>query len=79
MTSHKRWDAARAAVWTLIGAGVVLAVFFLVMAGVGPGEATVACIVLAVLGVLWVVHAWPRFTTRDSTHINHADRERRGF
>ena len=77
--SNDPWRSIRAALWALTGAVVIIFVFFAAMGGIDPGEAKVACIVVAVLAVLWLAHSWRRFTTSDEVHINPADRERRGF
>jgi len=68
----------RAAAWAVCGAVVVLFIFFAALGGIDPGEAQVATIVIGVLALLWIAHAWRRlFGDREGT--SQTDRERRGF
>jgi len=67
----------RAAFWAIIGSIVVIYLFFLALGGVDPGDAEVATIVVLVLAVLWLAHAWRRLITGGSSPSG--DRERRGF
>lgn len=68
----------RSALWALCGAVVVLFIFVAVVGGIDPGEAQVATIVIAVLAVLWLAHAWRRLFG-DREGVSQGDRERRGF
>lgn len=78
MTSHKRLETLRATLWALCGAAVVLFVFFAAIGGIDPIEAWVATVVVAVLGVLWLVHAVYSRRLGPPERM-HLDRERRGF
>ena len=79
MSSHPRLDTMRAALWTLVGAALLLGVFFFAFGGVSPGEATVFLIVMAVLAVLWAIHFWRMRSVASDIRMHHGDRERRGF
>jgi uncharacterized membrane protein (DUF485 family) len=66
--------------WVLVLAIVVLFAFFVALGAFSPGEVVGLTIAVAVLAVLWIVHAmW------DSRHTDQHDpamvraRERRGF
>jgi hypothetical protein len=66
--------------WVLVLAVVVLFAFFVALGAFSPGEVVGLTIAVAVLAVLWIVHAmW------DSRHTDPHDpalvraRERRGF
>ncbi len=48
-------QTARAALWTLVGAAVLLGIFFFALGGVDPAEAEVMAILIVVLGVLWLI------------------------
>jgi hypothetical protein len=65
--------------WSLCGALVVLFIFFAALGGIDPAEAAVASIIIAVMGVLWLVHFWRLRSASDESRINREDRERRGF
>jgi hypothetical protein len=73
-----RRDTAVAAFWAIIGAIVVLYLFFVVVDAVNPDKAPVASIVVLVLAVAWVAHAWQRLLSPRG-HVSRPDRERRGF
>ena len=79
MNSHPRLDTARAALWTLVGATVLLGVFFFALGGLDPTEADVMAIVIVVLAVLWGVHFWRTRGAADDIRLQGRDRERRGF
>lgn len=66
-----------AAFWAIIGSIVVIYLFFVALGGVDPGDAEVATIIVLVLAVLWLGHAWRRLLKGGSSPIG--DRERRGF
>jgi O-antigen/teichoic acid export membrane protein len=66
--------------WILVLALIVLFAFFLALGAFSPGQVAGLTVVVAVLAILWVVHAvW------DSRHRDPHDRaiirarERRGF
>jgi len=67
----------RAAFWAIIGSIVVIYLFFIALGGIDPGDAKVATIIVLVLAVLWLAHAWRRLITGGSSPAG--DRERRGF
>jgi hypothetical protein len=73
-----RLDVAWAALWAVIGAIVVLYLFFVVVDAVNPDTAPVASIVVLVLALAWVAHAWQRLLAPRG-HVSRPDRERRGF
>jgi membrane protein YdbS with pleckstrin-like domain len=79
MRLNPRLSTFAAAAWALAGAVVVLVIFFGVIGGVSPAEATVVTVVAAVLAVLWAVRLWRRRATVPENRIARADRERRGF
>ena len=79
MNSHPRLDAARAALWTLMGAAVLLGVFFFAFGGVSPGEAQVFLIIIVVMAVLWAIHFWRVRSVATDIRLHREDRERRGF
>jgi len=66
--------------WILVLAVIVLFAFFVALGAVSPGEVLGLTVVVAVLALLWVAHAW-----WDSRHRDPHDpamiraRERRGF
>lgn len=74
----KRLETFRAALWAMCGAAVVLFVSFAAIGGVDPAEAWVATVVVAVLGLLWAVHAVYSRRLGPPERMQ-ADRERRGF
>ena len=63
--------------WALVGALVVLYLFFVAVGGVDPGEDSVWTIVALVLAVLWLAHSWRRLWFGGASP--REDRERRGF
>ena len=71
-------NALVAFVWALIAAAIVLFIFFAAFGGFEPSEAKATSVVVAVLAVLWLAHAWKRlFSTQNSSP--RSDRERRGY
>jgi hypothetical protein len=74
---HRAGFTPLAAVWALIGAIVVLYLFFVAFGGVNPDKAPAASITVAVLAVLWFAHAYRRLWAGGFSH--RSDRERRGF
>jgi hypothetical protein len=73
-----RVELAWAAGWAVVGALVVLYLFFVVVGTVDPTEARAASIAVLVLAVAWLAHAWQRVVIRGG-HVSRPDRERRGF
>jgi hypothetical protein len=73
-----RLELAWAAGWAVVGALVVLYLFFVVVGTVDPTEAKAASIAVLVLAVAWLAHAWRRVVLRGG-HVSRPDRERRGF
>jgi membrane protein YdbS with pleckstrin-like domain len=68
---------AIAVAWALVGAVVVLYLFLLVVDAVDPDRAPAASIVVLVLAVVWIAHAWRRLYA--GGYVSRPDRERRGF
>jgi hypothetical protein len=73
-----RLHIAWAATWAIIGAIVVLFLFLTVIGAVNPDKAPAASIVVLVLAVAWLAHAWRRLLAPRG-HVSRPDRERRGF
>ena len=63
--------------WALIGALVVLYLFFVVTGGVDPQDEPGWGIAAIVLAVLWLAHSWRRLWSGGASPA--PDRERRGF
>ena len=63
--------------WALIGALVVLYLFFVVTGGVDPGDDPAWGIAALVLALLWLAHSWRRLWGGGASPA--PDRERRGF
>jgi hypothetical protein len=63
--------------WAVIGALVVLYLFFVVAGGVDPADDPAWGIAALVLGILWLAHSWKRLLTGGASPA--PDRERRGF
>jgi uncharacterized membrane protein YccC len=74
-----RLDRARMVLWALVGASLVLFIFFAVLGSFDPGEATALSIVIAVLAAAWLAHAWRRILREQRSPGDRSDRERRGF
>jgi len=66
-----------AAAWALMGAIVVLYLFFAGLGAIDPAEAPAATFVIAVVALAWLWHAWDRLYA--GGHVSRSDRERRGF
>ena len=79
MNSHPGLNTARAFLWMLVGAVVLLGVFFFALGGLAPAEAEVMVIVIVVLAVLWAVHFWRARSAATDVRLQRGDRERRGF
>ena len=73
-----RLELAWATGWAIVGALVVLYLFFVVVGTVDPTEAKATSIAALVLAVLWLAHAWRRVVIRGG-FVSRPDRERRGF
>lgn len=65
------------AVWAIVGALVVIYLFFVALGNFRPGEAPVATGIALALAVLWLAHAWRRVLIGSRSPAG--DRERRGF
>jgi hypothetical protein len=67
--------------WVLVLGVIVCFVFFVAIGGIDPTQATGASIVVGVLAILYLAHAWAqnhrRTEERDRRLV--AARERRGF
>ena len=63
--------------WAVIGALVVLYLFFVAVGGVDPVEDRGWSIAALVLGLLWLAHSWRRLLGGGASP--RVDRERRGF
>jgi fatty acid desaturase len=79
MRMNPRLSTFAAAAWALAAAVVVLFIFFAVIGGISPAQATVVTVIVAVLAVAWVIRLWRRRATVPENRIARADRERRGF
>jgi hypothetical protein len=73
-----RLHTAYAAAWAIVGAIVVLYLFFVVVDAVNPDKAPITSIVVLVLALAWLIHAWQRLLAPRG-HVSRPDRERRGF
>jgi protein-S-isoprenylcysteine O-methyltransferase Ste14 len=73
-----RLRTAWAATWAIVGAIVVLFLFLTVIGAVNPDKAPVASIIVLVLAVAWLAHAWQRLLAPRG-FVSRPDRERRGF
>ena len=73
-----RLYTAWAATWAIIGAIVVLFLALTVVGAVNPDKAPAASIIVLVLAVAWLAHAWRRLLA-PTGHVSRPDRERRGF
>jgi len=67
----------QAALWAICGALVVLYLFLVALNAVTPSKAPAATIVVLVLAVIWLAHAWRRLYS--GGFVSRGDRERRGF
>lgn len=63
--------------WAVIGALILVYLFFVAIGGISPSDARVVTIVVAVLAVAWLAHAWRRLSV--GGYVSRTDRERRGF
>ena len=67
----------QAIIWAVLGAVVVLYLFFLAVGAVTPDDAPAATIAVLVLAALWMAHSWRRLWGSGASP--YGDRERRGF
>lgn len=65
------------ALWAIVGALVVVYLFFVALGNFKPGDAPVATGIALGLAVLWLAHAWRRVLVAGRSP--RGDRERRGF
>jgi uncharacterized membrane protein YhaH (DUF805 family) len=74
------FEVMRETFWLLALAVILLFVFFVALGAISPAEAVILSVVVAVLCVLWIVHA-----VLEGRHRDRRDpaviraRERRGF
>ena len=66
-----------AAGWALIGAIVVVYLFFMVLGDKKPGDTPILSGIVLALAVIWLAHSWRRLVGGGA--ISTSDRERRGF
>ena len=78
MGPDARNNALVAFVWALIAAVIVLYIFFAAFGGFDPAEAKTTSVIVAVLALLWLAHAWKRLLSNQNTSAP-TDRERRGY
>jgi hypothetical protein len=76
-SSHGGRQNAYAAIWAIMGAAVVVYLFFVVLGGVDPGDAPVVSGIVLGLAVIWFAHSWRRIIGGGG--VTPSDRERRGF
>jgi protein-S-isoprenylcysteine O-methyltransferase Ste14 len=76
---ERRLRTAYAAAWAIVGAIVVLYLFFSMVGTVDPSDAVAASIVILVLAIAWIAHAWWRLFHLPHGYVSRPDRERRGF
>ena len=76
-TSQGRRENVLAALWALVGAAVVVYLFFIVLGNTKPGDAPVLAAIVLVLAVIWLAHSWRRLLGGGA--VVPGDRERRGF
>ena len=72
-----RAQTAWAAGWAIVAGIVVLFLFLTVIGSVNPDKAPVASIVVLILAIAWLAHAWQRVLA--GGQVSRPDRERRGF
>ena len=71
-------NALVAFLWAMIAAIIVLYIFFAAFGGFDPSEAKTTSVMVAVLAILWLAHAWKRLFSTQNTSPR-PDRERRGL
>jgi hypothetical protein len=79
---HRSWvaaDAVRHAFWVLTLGVIVLYAFLVALGAFAPGDVVAVSVVVAVLAVLWIVHAWLQRGSGERDPGLRAARERRGF
>lgn len=72
-----RMRTAWAAGWAIVAGIIVLFLFLTAIGSVNPNKAPAASIVVLVLAVAWLAHAWQRVLA--GGQVSRPDRERRGF
>jgi hypothetical protein len=72
-----RGQTAWAAGWAIIAGIIVLFLFLTVIGSVNPDKAPVASVIVLILAIAWLAHAWQRVLA--GGHVSRPDRERRGF
>jgi hypothetical protein len=75
---QQRLNTAYAVTWAIVGAIVVLYLFFSTVGTVDPSDAVAASIVILIMAIAWIAHAWRRLYAPHG-HVSRPDRERRGF
>ncbi len=70
--------ALRVTLWAIALGVIVLYAFFAVLGALDPTRDVSVTVVVAILVVLWLVHAWLERRHGDAA-ATHRDRERRGF
>lgn len=74
---RQRLSTAQAVFWAVLGASVVLFLFFVALGALNPKNAPAAFIAAAVLAFLWLLHSWRRLWAGGLA--DRTSRERRGF
>jgi hypothetical protein len=72
-----RLETAWAAVWAIIAGIIVLFLLLTLIGAVNPDKAPAATVVVLVLAIAWLAHAWQRVLS--GGYVSRRDRERRGF
>lgn len=72
-----RGRTVAAAAWALLGALILLYLFFVAIGGISPSDATGATIASTPTAIVWLAHAWRRLAAGGA--VSQGDRERRGF
>ncbi len=75
---NARLGLLRSAFWALVGSAVVLYLFFIALDAIHPRDSETVSLVVLVLAVLWLGHAW-RNLFLGAGGGSRTDRERRGF
>ena len=76
---HARLRALSALLWSLTGGLVLLFVFFAALGAFDPAEAVGLSVAIVAVGLIWLVHAWPRLRGEEGAPGSQRARERRGF
>ncbi len=78
MSRSRRNNTLVAVLWALVGAAVLLFIFFAAFGGFDPAEAKTTSVVVGVLAAIWLAHSWRRLFANQNTSPK-SDRERRGY